>query len=249
LSDGELRVGEIRLEGVAKSFRAYHARTLKSSLLRLASGKRLTDRRDVLRDVTLHVEPGERLGITGTNGSGKSTLFRILSGITHADHGVVELRGRVSPLIELTSGLVGDMTGAENIRLNATLLGLTRDEVEARFDTIVDFAELHDFVDTPVRYFSSGMQARIGFSIVTHVDGDIILVDEALAVGDLAFQAKCAERMMSLSKAGVTILLISHDPELVNRFCTRVVEIKDGVITRPSPLEPSPGAPTSTSAT
>lgn len=228
-----VRRGEIVLRDVVKSFRAYHSRSFKETALRLARLEPLTDRREVLRGLSLHVEPGERVGIVGRNGAGKSTLFRIISGILSPDRGEVEVGGRVSPLIEITSGLVPDLTGAENIRLNAILLGLTRAEAERRFDEIVHFAGLRDFTDTPVRYYSSGMQARLGFSVVVHVDADILLVDEALAVGDVDFQAQCLEKMDALAAAGTTVLLVSHDEEMISRFCRRLVRIEDGAVCAP----------------
>jgi ABC-type polysaccharide/polyol phosphate transport system ATPase subunit len=193
----------------------------------------------VLRGVDLHVEPGERIGLIGNNGAGKSTLFRIISKIMQPDRGDVFVGGRVSPLIEITSGLVPDLTGAENIRLNGVLLGLTRQEVQARFEAIVQFAGVRELLDTPVRYYSSGMCARLGFSVVVHVNADIILVDEALAVGDEAFQADCMTKMNALADAGTTVLFVSHDPRATKSFCQKTALLEDGVIraiTSSSPL-------------
>lgn len=225
-----IRTGEIRLQGVRKTFRAYHAVSLKESLVRVARGQSLTERHTVLDGVDLHVEPGERLAIIGKNGSGKSTLFRLMSRILTPDAGTIEIGGRVSPLIEITAGLVMDLTGAENIRLNGVLLGLTRRQVEERFEEIVAFAELEEFIDTPVRYYSSGMQARLGFSVATHVDMDILLVDEALSVGDADFQKKGLQRMVKLNKDGCTVLIVSHDIETLRRFVSRIVVIDDGKV-------------------
>ncbi|MDP2342946.1 MAG: ATP-binding cassette domain-containing protein [Deltaproteobacteria bacterium] len=222
--------GEIVLEDVHKSFRAYHSRTVKETAFRLLRGERLTERRPVLRGVTFRIARGERVGIIGKNGAGKSTLFRIMGGILQPEGGVVDVGGRVSPLIEITSGLVLDLTGRENLLLNAVLLGLTRKEANARFDDIVAFAGIAEFIDTPVRFYSSGMQARLGFSIAVHVDADIILVDETLAVGDVDFQARCLTKMGALADGGVTVVLVSHDPLLVASFCRRVIEIGDGVV-------------------
>ncbi|MBI1947857.1 MAG: ABC transporter ATP-binding protein [Deltaproteobacteria bacterium] len=230
MSTAAPRRGSIVLRGVTKGFRAYHARSVKETLIRITRRQPLTERRPVLMGVDLEVAPGERLGILGRNGAGKSTLFRIISNILHADRGTVEVTGRVSPLIEVTAGIVIDMTGRENIGLVAALLGLSRRQVAERFDTIVDFAGIRDFLDTPARYYSSGMQARLGFSVGVHVDADILLVDEALAVGDAEFQAKCIAKMEELSELGVTIIVVSHDERLVRSFAPRVVTIADGRI-------------------
>ncbi len=227
--------GEILLDDVHKSFRAYHSRSFKESAIRIVRREPLTERRQVLRGVSLRVKPGERVGIIGKNGAGKSTLFRIMSGILQPERGVIDVGGRVSPLIEITSGLVLDLTGRENLLLNAVLLGLTRKEANDRFDEIVAFAGVAEFIDTPVRFYSSGMQARLGFAVAVHVDADIILVDETLAVGDVAFQARCLEKMRSLADGGVTVLLVSHDPVLVASFCRRVIEIGDGVVVSDQP--------------
>jgi ABC-2 type transport system ATP-binding protein len=222
--------GTIKLREVQKSFRAYHARTVKETMMRIARRQPVTERRQVLNGVTFELAPGERLGVLGRNGAGKSTLFRIISGILKPDSGIVETGGRISPLIEVTAGMVLDMTGKENIRLISALLGLSRRQLDARFNEIVDFAELRDFLDTPTRYYSSGMQARLGFAVGAHADADILLVDEALAVGDVAFQRRCLERMEQLSAAGTTIIVVSHDEDLVRGFATRIVTLEDGRI-------------------
>ena len=222
--------GEIILHDVHKSFRAYHARSIKETFISVFKREPLTDRRAVLRGISLKIAPGERVGLVGKNGAGKSTLFRIMGGIMRPDRGVVEVGGCVSPLIEITSGFVADLTGRENLLLNAVLLGLTRKEAARRFDEIVAFANIGDFIDTPLRFYSSGMQARLGFGVAVHVDADIICVDETLAVGDVDFQARCLSKMHELSDLGVTILFVSHDPLLIKSFCRRVIEIDDGVI-------------------
>lgn len=222
-------LGTIHVDGLKKSFRRYHSRSLKESLALLARGERLYEQRPVLCGVDLHIRPGERLGLVGKNGAGKSTLFRILSGILEPDEGTVQVTGRVSPVIEVTAGLVPDMTGEENLRLNATLLGLSGEALERRLPEIVAFSGLEDFLETPCRYYSSGMQARLGFSVAVHVDANVLLVDEALSVGDVDFQAKCLARMHQVAEAGTTVLFVSHDPAAVAGFCTRVVELRDGI--------------------
>lgn len=230
--------GEIVVDDVHKSFRAYHSRSFKELAIRLARGEPLTERRPVLQGVSLRVSPGERVGITGRNGAGKSTLFRLLSGIYRPEQGRIDVGGRIAPLIEITSGLVLDLTGRENIFLNLVVLGLTRTEARRRFDAIVGFAGLEDFVDTPVRYYSSGMQARLGFSVVSHVDAEILLIDEVLAVGDKDFQERCLARMEMLHRAGSTIVFVSHDWAQLESVCSRVIRIEGGrVVADGSPRE------------
>ena len=218
----------VRLQGVEKTFRAYHAMSVKESMLRMLRGQTLVERRAVLRGVDFEVRRGERFGLVGRNGAGKSTLFRLMSGIMVPDRGVVELTGRIAPLIEVTAGFVADMTGEENLRLNAALLGLSRAQIAARRDAIVAFAGVEEFMATPVRYYSSGMMARLGFSIATHVDADVLLVDEVLAVGDVEFQARCLRRLEELSANGATIVLVSHDVRTVASFCGRAAWLEEG---------------------
>lgn len=233
-----MKRGTIELVHVTKSFRKYHARSLKETALRALQGQPLIERWRAINDVSLTIEPGERVGLLGHNGAGKSTLFRIISNILNVDAGEVRVAGRVSPLIEVTAGMELDMTGAENIHLVASLLGLSRKQIRERFDSIVGFAELDEFLETPTRYYSSGMQARLGFSIGTHVDADILLVDEALSVGDLAFQQKCLQRMQDLSNAGVTIVVVSHQEEQVLSFVSRTIRLEKGrVVSDSTPHE------------
>jgi ABC-2 type transport system ATP-binding protein len=227
--------GSIDVIDVQKSFRLYHAQSLKETLLALASRRRLLDRRAILDGVTFSIRPGEAVALVGRNGAGKSTLFRLLSGILEPERGEVRAHGRVAPLIELTAGFVPDLTGAENLSLSAAVLGLDRKTLRRRYDDIVAFAELADFMDTPVRHYSSGMQARLGFSVAVHVDGDIVLVDEALAVGDIAFQQKCIARMQELVARGVTVVFVTHELHLIKLFCTRVIWIDAGKVRADGP--------------
>ncbi len=222
--------GAIELRDVWKGFRSYHAHSLKETLVRLAQRRPLMERWDVLKALSLRVEPGERLGIIGKNGAGKSTLFRVISGIYRADRGTVAVGGRVSPLIEITAGLVPDLNADENIRLNAAFLGLDGREIERRMSTIIELAGITEFRQTPARYYSSGMQARLGFAIAVQVDADVLLVDEVLAVGDVAFQQRCWEVMREMSARGTTIVLVSHDPPSIARFCSRVVTLDAGAL-------------------
>ena len=181
-----------------------------------------------LRDINFEVQAGEAVGLMGANGQGKSTLLRLIAGVLLPDKGSVKVTGGVAPLIELTGGLKSDLTARDNIALVAGLHGLSRSEVKKRFYNIVEFAEVGDFLDTPVRHFSSGMKVRLGFSIVTSIDEPIILVDEALAVGDAAFKEKCYIRMKDLLNQGKTLFLVSHKEKDLKEFCTRGLYLKNG---------------------
>lgn len=181
-----------------------------------------------LRNINFQVNAGEAVGLMGANGQGKSTLLRIIAGVLLPDEGSVTVSGGVAPLIELTGGLKSDLTARDNIALVAGLHGVNRSELKKRFDSIVEFAEVGDFLDTPVRHFSSGMKVRLGFSIVTSIDEPIILVDEALAVGDAAFKEKCYIRMKDLLNQGKTLFLVSHKERDLKEFCTRGLYLKNG---------------------
>jgi len=183
-----------------------------------------------LRNINFEINAGEAVGLMGANGQGKSTLLRLIAGVLLPDEGSVTVNGGVAPLIELTGGLKSDLTARDNIALVAGLHGLSRSEVRKRFDNIVEFAEIGDFLDTPVRHFSSGMKIRLGFSIVTSIDEPIILVDEALAVGDAAFKEKCYIRMKDLLNQGKTLFLVSHKEKDLKEFCTRGLYLKNGTL-------------------
>ncbi len=181
-----------------------------------------------LRNVSFEVKKGEAVGLVGANGQGKSTLLRIIAGVLIPDEGTVSVVGGVAPVIELTGGLKSDLTARDNIWLVAGLHGLSKKQVSEKFDEIVDFSGIGDFLDTPVRHFSSGMRVRLGFSIVTSLDEPILLVDEALAVGDAEFKIKCYNRMENLLKDGKTLFLVSHKEEDLTRFCNRGLYLKKG---------------------
>lgn len=182
-----------------------------------------------LKNVNLKILPGESWGIIGTNGSGKSTLLKLICGILKPYKGVVKVCGSIAPLIELGAGFDGDLTARENIYLNGAVLGYDEKFMSAHFDEIVDFAELKDFLDVPVKNFSSGMSARLGFSIATVVKPDILICDEVLAVGDFAFQQKCQNRMNEMRKKGTTLLYVSHSIESVKEICDHVLWLDKGV--------------------
>jgi ABC-type polysaccharide/polyol phosphate transport system ATPase subunit len=232
--------GEVVLEQASRSFvvRADPARTLKELFI----GRRRAHAGGpppihALRDVTLRVAPGEALGIMGRNGAGKTSTLRALTGIVPLDSGTAECGGRVVSLLEVGAGFGRDFTGRENIHLNGALHGLTKDEVEARIEPIVAFSELGDFIDVPVRTYSSGMFVRLGFSIAAHLDADVMLIDEVLAVGDEAFQRKCLERITELMDAGMTLVLVSHDAGTIERICRRVVVLDEGRVAFDGPTE------------
>ncbi len=181
-----------------------------------------------LRDVDLRIEPGETVGVVGHNGAGKTTLLRLLAGVSEPSTGRIEIRGRVAPLIGVGVGFHHEMSGRENVFVNGMLLGLTKAEVAERFDDIVAFAELEDFIDTPVKFYSSGMFMRLGFAVAIHVDPQVFLVDEVLAVGDLAFQLKCFDRMRKLKANGTTIVIVSHSMHAIRLLCPRAVLLRQG---------------------
>ncbi len=185
-----------------------------------------------LKDVSFEVKQGEVLGIIGRNGAGKSTLLKILSRITEPTVGEIELRGRVGTLLEVGTGFHPELTGRENTYLNGAILGMKRDEIRQRFDEIVAFAETGKFIDTPVKYYSSGMYMRLAFSVAAHLESEILIVDEVLAVGDMAFQKKCLGKMSDVAAAGRTVLFVSHNMPAVLNLCTRVILLESGHITQ-----------------
>jgi ABC-type polysaccharide/polyol phosphate transport system ATPase subunit len=221
--------GEIVLEHASRAFsvRADRGRTLKELLI----GRR--DRGgpppvQALRDVSLQISPGETVGVIGRNGAGKTSTLRVLAGIVPLDSGRVECGGRIVSLLEVGAGFGRDFSGRENIYLNAALHGLVRNEIEERIDSIIAFSELGHFIEAPVRTYSSGMFLRLGFAIAAHLDADILLIDEVLAVGDEAFQRKCEAHISRKIAEGATLVLVSHDAALIERSCDRVVVLDGG---------------------
>jgi ABC-2 type transport system ATP-binding protein len=190
-----------------------------------------------VRHATFTIEEGEAVGLVGANGSGKSTLLRLIAGVMLPDEGDVQVHGGVAPLIELTGGFEGEMTCRENVYLTGGLHGLTKETIDERFDDIIAFAELQDFVDTPFRHLSSGMKVRLGFSVVTTLDEPIVLVDEVLAVGDRRFQEKCFKRMEDLVSGHRTLFMVSHSESNLTRFCTRGLYLRQGELVMDAGIE------------
>ncbi|MGL4420617.1 MAG: ABC transporter ATP-binding protein [Gemmataceae bacterium] len=185
-----------------------------------------------LRDVSFEVMPGEVVGIVGRNGAGKSTLLKLLSRITEPTRGRIEIRGRMGSLLEVGTGFHPELTGRENIFMNGSILGMSRREIRAKFDQIVEFAEIGKFLDTPVKRYSSGMYVRLAFAVAAHLEPEILVIDEVLAVGDAAFQKKCIDRMTELARSGRTILFVSHNMQLIPRLCQRAVMLEKGKVVR-----------------
>ncbi|MCB0074309.1 MAG: ABC transporter ATP-binding protein, partial [Caldilineaceae bacterium] len=221
----------VQLKNVSKRFRIHRERqrSLQESFIRLFRREhRPQDYFWPLRDVSFSVYPGESVGLVGHNGSGKSTLLKLITGILEPTEGQIQVNGRLSSLLELGAGFHPDLTGRENIFLNGAIYGLSRKEMHARLGSIIDFAELHDFIDTPVKHYSSGMYVRLGFAVAIHAEPDLLLVDEVLAVGDAAFQHKCLDAIQAFRRRGGTLLMVSHDLGSIQNICNRAIWLEKG---------------------
>lgn len=222
----------IIVDNVSMKFRMAndHVTSLKEFLVKKIAGKLEYKEFVALKGVSFSIEKGDVVGIIGNNGAGKSTLLKIISGILHPTSGKVEISGNIAPMLELGAGFDVDLTARENVFLNGAVLGYSKEYLTKRYDEIVEFSELHDFMDTPIRNFSSGMIMRLAFSIATLVDPDILIVDEILSVGDAKFQKKSAKRMRELMSGGTTVILVSHSIEQIREMCTKVVWLDHGVV-------------------
>ncbi|WP_353815371.1 ABC transporter ATP-binding protein [Agromyces sp. SYSU T00266] len=218
----------IDVSGVSKRFILHKDKSVKERIVNLRRSRRHRDDFWALRDVDLQVSAGSTVGLVGHNGSGKSTLLKVIGGIIEPTSGTVRRRGRLAALLELGAGFHADLTGRENVYLNAAILGLSRKETDRYFDAIVDFSGIEEFIDTQVKFYSSGMYVRLAFAVAVHVDPDLLLVDEVLAVGDEPFQRKCLEKISDFQQEGRTIVFVSHSADQVGSLCDRVVVLNHG---------------------
>jgi len=225
-----VRNGEIHIRDAGVSYRLYREKvsTLKEAVVNRFRHLRSSETFWALRRVTLSVEPGESIALVGHNGSGKSTLLKTIAGVLMPSEGEVLVQGRISPMIELGAGFDPELSGRDNIYLNGALLGFSRKQMEGKFDRIVAFSELGDFIDMPIKNYSSGMYARLGFAIAQDVEPDILIVDEVLAVGDERFQEKCKARIRDFRTAGITFCFVSHNYEAARELCPRAVVLHHG---------------------
>lgn len=221
----------IKVDHVYKSFNIYYdrANTLKERILFLARNKR-REKREILNDINIDIKKGETVALIGVNGSGKSTLLKLMTQIIFPNKGTIETKGKLTSLLELGAGFHPDFSGRENIYFNSSIFGLTRKEIDARLDQIIEFSELKDFIDNPVRTYSSGMYMRLAFSVAINVDADILLIDEILSVGDQHFQEKCFNKMKELKKEGKTMVFVTHSMDTVKNLCDRAVWLYEGKV-------------------
>lgn len=227
----------IIVDDVHKTFTLNHAFSLKDTMVSLIRGRKTTSTFEALNGVDLVINEGESVAILGLNGSGKSTLLKLVSGVMQPDEGEVLTRGRVAGLIEVGAGFHPELSGRENVFLNAAILGMSRKEIEARYDEIVAFSEIEQFIDQEVKHYSSGMFMRLAFSVAIHVELDILLVDEILSVGDAPFREKCRLKFQELIAQRKTLVVVSHDMEMVRELCTRGVVINKGEVVYDGAIE------------
>lgn len=231
-------VTAIEVSDISKQFVLRHTRSLKEAAVWLAKGRKgdLSEKFHALKNVSVEVQAGETVALLGLNGSGKSTLLKHISGVMLPDSGTVRTRGRVAGLIEVGAGFHPDLSGRDNVFLNGAILGMTEQEVKDRFDDIVEFSEIGQFIDTEVKFYSSGMYLRLAFSVAVHTDPEVFLIDEILAVGDEPFQRKCIGKIQELARDGKTLVVVSHDLDLVSRICERGVVLEHGNVIFDGPI-------------
>jgi ABC-type polysaccharide/polyol phosphate transport system ATPase subunit len=220
----------VTMTDVSKRFVIRKEKSLKERIVNLARSNKHKDDFWALRDVSLDIEAGTTVGLIGANGSGKSTLLKVIGGILQPSTGEVRRRGQLAALLELGAGFHPDLTGRENVFLNGSILGLTQQQIAGFFDSIVDFSEIGEFIDTQVKFYSSGMYVRLAFAIAIHVDPDVLLVDEVLAVGDEPFQKKCLDKIAQFQREGRTIVIVTHDLGTVENMCDRAVVLSHGTV-------------------
>lgn len=223
-------VNAIEVSDISKQFVLRHTRSIKEAVVWLVKGRKgdLSKKFHALKNVSVKVETGETVALLGLNGSGKSTLLKHISGVMLPDTGTVRTRGRVAGLIEVGAGFHPDLSGRDNVFLNGAILGMTEQQVKDRFDDIVEFSEIGQFIDTEVKFYSSGMYLRLAFSVAVHTDPEVFLIDEILAVGDEPFQRKCIDKIQELARDGKTLVVVSHDLDLVSRICERGILLEHG---------------------
>ena len=227
----------IIVENVTKRFVINHAHTLKDAIISVVKRKKVTTAFTALNDLSLTINEGESVALLGFNGSGKSTTLKLLSGVIRPDSGQVLTRGRVAGLIEVGAGFHPDLTGRQNVYLNGAILGMTKKEIDARFDDIVAFSEIEEFLDTEVRYYSSGMFMRLAFAVAIHAEFDILLIDEILSVGDEPFQAKCMDRIAQIQEQGKTLVIVSHNLDQMAELCDRGIFLRRGEVVFDGPAD------------
>jgi ABC-type polysaccharide/polyol phosphate transport system ATPase subunit len=220
----------ITMNKVSKRFIIRKEKSLKERLVNFGRSRKHKEDFWALRDVDLDIEAGTTVGLIGANGSGKSTLLKVIGGIIQPTDGTVRRRGQLAALLELGAGFHPDLTGRENVFLNGAILGLSQKQIEGFFESIVDFSEIRDFIDTQVKFYSSGMYVRLAFAIAIHVDPDVLLVDEVLAVGDEPFQKKCLDKIKEFQQEGRTIVLVTHDLTTVEEMCDRAIVLSHGKV-------------------
>lgn len=232
-------VNAIEVSGINKEFVLRHTRSIKEAVVWLAKGRKgdMSKKFHALKNVSLEVKAGETVALLGLNGSGKSTLLKHISGVMLPDSGTVRTRGRVAGLIEVGAGFHPDLSGRDNVYLNGAILGMTEQQVKDRFDDIVEFSEIGEFIDTEVKFYSSGMYLRLAFSVAVHTDPEVFLIDEILAVGDEPFQRKCIDKIQELARNGKTLVVVSHDLDLVSRICSRGVLLEHGNLLFDGPID------------
>lgn len=227
----------VTLQHVSKRFFKQKQRTFKEFIPALFGGKKTIESFWALKDVDFKIPEGKTIGITGHNGSGKSTLLKLIAGVTKPTKGSIQVIGKIAPLIELGAGFHPELTGRENIYLNGVILGLRRAQIRSIIDEIIDFSEIREFIDQPIKHYSSGMYLRLAFSVAVHTNPDILLVDEILAVGDRKFQKKCLAKMKEFQENGVTIIVVSHSEEMLRSFTTECILLEKGSIIARGPTE------------
>ncbi|MEI6532793.1 MAG: ABC transporter ATP-binding protein [Candidatus Roizmanbacteria bacterium] len=227
----------ISFKNVDKYFYFQHQKTVKEFIQAIFVQQKTLEKVHALKHISFEINKGESVGIVGRNGAGKSTLLKLIANVSQPTKGKVEISGRIAPLIELGAGFHPELTGMENIVLNGVILGLKESYIKSKVEDIVEFAEIRDFIDVPIKYYSSGMYLRLAFSVAIFTDPEILLLDEILSVGDALFQDKCIKKMKEFKEKNVTMILVSHSSELVKNFCDRVLYLKHGELKYDGPVE------------